>query len=1022
MSTSGLTNQYDPPTLDGLTILDADAIYINGQEVNLDALVPYSGATQTVDLGVFPLRTAYLAAGGSDVVNKDRLDLAINNVINSVGANFLSKTIGTDQTVASKVSFLTELVVSPQKRADLAEQVVVDASYQNLITSASVTVVQYFGSISNVGVVYQATCTNNIQPILTLASIVSGKRYRIQIETLIQDSTYDWSLDIYQSQNGIDPYPNFNDGLLDTNNFGPASALFQLSDVTFTALTTGTIALTILTTNPSGIGTVQWKNLKVFEMGASLQNVTMPSLTADRVMVLNEKKQLVSSGINTTKLGYLDNVSSDIQTQLNSKASTTYVDTQDNLRLLKAGDTMTGTLVMGSNKITTSYTPLNAEDLTRKGYVDSAISGATAGFVLKAGDTMTGTLFNNGGNFQAYRGGDLNKSCTLYANNADGASYATHNGGLASWNGIGFYCTLDSTARHVFNTRDGSSQQTGKLTCFGIDTTDTIQSGLASNTTASIKLANSLSHIDNAAGEVYLFTGFQGHMAIGRNTTRDATTANLCLGVANTDECQIISTKTNNTGYLPMTFASSRFVFSTGNVGIGNTEPRALIHLASTVANRKIILFATANDDHQFYGWGINDNTLRYQVDQSASSHVFYCGNGATSSLELARIDGTGQFGFTGGGTGYALSANLMTRRGAVCIGAIDVNYGGGWEAGLMLECQNTTEISCHDAGNRVTSFIYYDGGNRVFLGRDIGWGVTPFSFKGNVSIGGEADTNARLNIANPNGSYSHLGYSDNVNYIRGVRTQIDTPVTVSSGDNSKITFGPNGTWGAYLRVGSGTADFGNSIAQLISTNGNAHLDGGYSKDIYIGYYPYAYSVPNNIRLYGTTYFTGRIFAPVAAQINGGGNPNWGQVYTYDALLGDMVLGQCEYYHNGPYSLGFQGDWRGRNTTTQIYKKDSQSSMVMIGYATGYLASGAVQNINIDIRLYNQSTGQYFYGYTYFFANYGYTHINMAININWGVLPAGWYDVYTYTSTPTVCDANDWLSYTTFCLPNGCNR
>ena len=713
MSVNGLQQQYIPPTLDGLNIVEADQIYIDGTLVNLDDLVPYENATRAVDLGIYPLKTTFLAAANEDVVNKERLDISIANVINSVGANFVSKTLSSDQT-------MNGTLIGP----------VFEAYLRMTVSAPGITPWTYNARVESGGEDYVIEKDNSTNPISTILK-------------------YD-------------------------------------------------------------VSASKW----IFPDGA-----------ASKIPIWDVDKGLVSSGVDSIKISYLDNVSSDIQTQLTTKASTTYVDTQDGLRVLKAGDTMSGTLVMNGNKITTSYTPVNAEDLTRKGYVDSAISGAVSGFVLKSGDTMSNTLFNSGGNFQAYRGGDLNKSCTLYANNADGASYATHNGGLASWNGIGFYCTLDSTARHVFNTRDGSTQQTGKLTCVGMDTTDVIQSGLASNTTANIKFANSLSHIDNAAGEVYLFTGFQGHLAIGRNTTRDATTANLCLGVANTEESQIISTKTNNSGYLPLTFASSRFVFSSGNVGIGNTDPKALIHLASTTGNRKIIIYGTANDDHQFYGFGLNDNTLRYQVDQSASSHVFYCGNGAAASLELARIDGTGQLGFTGGGTGYALSSNLMTRRGAVCIGAIDVNYGGGWEAGLMLECQNTTEISCHDSGNRVTSFIYYDGGNRVYLGRDIGWGVTPYSFKGNVSIGGEADTNARLNIANPNGSYSHLGYSDNYNYIRGVATVMDTRLVIQNstdgGPDKGIWMwnGSDSNWVIYMA----TAGFGRS-----PNSGNPVAPSGY--------------------------------------------------------------------------------------------------------------------------------------------------------------------------------------------------
>jgi len=65
----------------------------------------------------------------------------------------------------------------------------------------------------------------------------------------------------------------------------------------------------------------------------------------------------------------------------------------------KAGDTMTGMLNMGSNKVTSSYVPNIDIDLTNKLYVDSEITAVTlasgagaATKVDKSGDTMTGAL------------------------------------------------------------------------------------------------------------------------------------------------------------------------------------------------------------------------------------------------------------------------------------------------------------------------------------------------------------------------------------------------------------------------------------------------------------------------------------------------------------------------------------------------------------------------------------------------------------------------------------------------------
>jgi len=65
-------------------------------------------------------------------------------------------------------------------------------------------------------------------------------------------------------------------------------------------------------------------------------------------------------------------------------ADTTFVDV--------AGDTMTGNLDMGSNKVTSSAVPGTGNDLTNKTYVD----GQDALQVTKAGDNMTGDLAMGG--------------------------------------------------------------------------------------------------------------------------------------------------------------------------------------------------------------------------------------------------------------------------------------------------------------------------------------------------------------------------------------------------------------------------------------------------------------------------------------------------------------------------------------------------------------------------------------------------------------------------------------------------
>jgi hypothetical protein len=70
----------------------------------------------------------------------------------------------------------------------------------------------------------------------------------------------------------------------------------------------------------------------------------------------------------------------------------TYIDNADALKVTKAGDSMSGALAMGTNKITGLGNPTNAQDAATKTYVDAA----DALKVAKAGDTMSGNLAMGG--------------------------------------------------------------------------------------------------------------------------------------------------------------------------------------------------------------------------------------------------------------------------------------------------------------------------------------------------------------------------------------------------------------------------------------------------------------------------------------------------------------------------------------------------------------------------------------------------------------------------------------------------
>jgi len=90
------------------------------------------------------------------------------------------------------------------------------------------------------------------------------------------------------------------------------------------------------------------------------------------------------------------------------------------------------------------------------------------------------------------------------------------------------------------------------------------------------------------------------------------------------------------------TTSGSNIYYNTGNVGIGNATPHAPLQFVNTSASRKIVFYESADNDHQFFGFGTNSGILRYQLPSTTSNHVFYAGSSETTSNELFRIQGDG--------------------------------------------------------------------------------------------------------------------------------------------------------------------------------------------------------------------------------------------------------------------------------------------------------------------------------------------------------------------------------------------
>lgn len=105
---------------------------------------------------------------------------------------------------------------------------------------------------------------------------------------------------------------------------------------------------------------------------------------------------------------------------------------------------------------------------------------------------------------------------------------------------------------------------------------------------------------------------------------------------------------------------SSNIFNNGGNVRIRNASPSGLLHVGdglplganswvyiqgNVLANRRIVMWENANNDHQYYGLGINANMFRFQVDDSSATYAFFAGANTTTSTELMRIQGNGNVG-----------------------------------------------------------------------------------------------------------------------------------------------------------------------------------------------------------------------------------------------------------------------------------------------------------------------------------------------------------------------------------------
>jgi len=402
---SNIQNANNFSNLDGLSVINADQIYIDGQELEINNLVPYTGAIQKLDMGFQNIQTSHTPILSNDVINLNTLSNAVTYIDTANALTYLNKITYSDQSIAGNVSHNGTASFSQKARFNAGISL-------NSSPSGGWDVITEYTNSDYQNLIF----TDSSSPMKTIT--FRGNSGKIACSGL--DASKILISDAYQtiSSSGVDSIK-----VLYLENVS-SDIQTQLNTKSLTSYVDSQNSLQDIIINLKS-------NLTGGNSFSGSQNYS--DKNPNTVAIFDASKNLVSSALSTTELNYISGVSSNIQGQLNVKADLLYVNINDELRL--------------------------------------ALTGGT----------LTGNVYNSVGGFHPYKGGDTNKGVFLFANNADGSSYESYNGGIGSWSGIGFFCSLDNTTRFMFDTRTGNSSQTGTLLCGGLNTASVILNNLTAD-------------------------------------------------------------------------------------------------------------------------------------------------------------------------------------------------------------------------------------------------------------------------------------------------------------------------------------------------------------------------------------------------------------------------------------------------------------------------------------------------------------------------------------------------------------
>jgi len=716
MSLSGTTNTYLPPTLDGLNIIDADAIYINGIPIDTENLVPYTNATKNVNLGTFNFQTlgsitakqhVFPSFGStmmtgpttSSIFYADAWEFNNTIQISSLGSGaFLSTSY---LRVADGSNNSTLLTLHSDGIADFGTSIprastLATGNYDLVNLSTLTNAVAFIENVNALNYVPYTGATDNLNmggstitttgyvstAYLTLSEATNSEAWTLYTLSTMGNLSTLGGLVIQETTSGNSVY--LTGGVVGAKNFqfsspgGGNAGKVVCTDgnsVMSTTISAGQLGyITSLTSQAGGIGqTNTWSNTQTFSVAPTLNSLTTTtptfSLGIDGSNQIIKYTPAVSGGtVNTSTL------------------------TARFLPYLSTGTTLTNSLLnqIDSDSIGLGYTAIPNYPLGSGGknmYVNGSIfAGALNSMYATFGrDTNT----SNPANEITFTAGGAGVLLSQIKSHSGSSAFVD-----ATW-------TYSNTNPAPLGANQGQVLLTAD------------------------KLSLSLtSGLFVAGGTLQLTRSVDGPGFVHTNGTVIVET---WIGGSG----GWYGTRTNHPLRFYTNNSSAHLTIDTvGNLTMNILKIFYLYYISGT--NNAGMTTNGSGDILFFTGTGGTATRLTILASGNATFANGLTANGAF--ITNSNFTANSSIGNINGGSSYAVPAGYMSA-GSLTLGDSTKNYGGGYgwnsnTAGLMMECAVNTEIAVHDGGDRVASFMYY-AGNVFTIGKDMGWGLTPVVFPG---------------------------------------------------------------------------------------------------------------------------------------------------------------------------------------------------------------------------------------------------------------------------------------------------